>query len=129
VDDESFIRKAVIRTMSGEFKALNVNIKLQIIEANNGLECILALYFANISNIKIDAIISDETMPFISGSYSSKIIKEMIEKGIFKNVKMFVSTSLSESNTKDIYSQIVNKVYSKPLEKTNAKEIINIISS
>ena len=129
MDDEHYIRKAVIRTMSGEFKALNVNIKLQIIEANNGLECILALYFANISNIKIDAIISDETMPFISGSYSSKIIKEMIEKGILKNVKMFVSTSLSESNTKDIYSQIVNKVYSKPLDKTSAKEIINIISS
>ena len=54
------------------------------------MECLIALYIAKNKKIKIDAIISDETMPFISGSWSSKIIEELISKGSISSTKMFI---------------------------------------
>ena len=44
VDDESFIRSAVRRVITTELKSTNKYIDLTIIEADDGLECLLALY-------------------------------------------------------------------------------------
>ncbi len=84
----------------------------------------MALYIANNLNVKIDAIISDETMPFISGSFSSQIINSIIDRGILKEVKMFISTALSHTNIKNNYSKVVKKIYSKPINKNNISDII-----
>jgi len=127
VDDEIFIRNAMKRVFSVEFKALNKNIELTIIEANDGIEGLLALYLASNKNIKIDCIISDETMPFISGSFFSKILSDLVSKRSLKDIKMFISTSLNETSIKDNYSKSVKKIYSKPLDKNSVKEIIKII--
>jgi len=115
------------RVFSGEFKALNKNIELTIIEANDGIEGLLVLYLASNKNLKIDCIISDETMPFISGSFFSKILSDIVSKGTLKNIKMFISTALNESSIKDNYSKSVNKIYSKPLDKNSVKDIIKMI--
>ena len=127
VDDEIFIRNAMKRVFSVEFKALNKNIELTIIEANDGIEGLLALYLASNKNIKIDCIISDETMPFISGSFFSKILSDLVSKGSLKDIKMFISTALNESSIKDNYSKSVKKIYSKPLDKNSVKEIIKMM--
>jgi len=127
VDDEIFIRNAMKRVFSVEFKALNKNIELTIIEANDGIEGLLALYLASNKNIKIDCIISDETMPFISGSFFSKILSDIVSKGSLKDIKMFISTALNETSIKDNYSKSVKKIYSKPLDKNSVKEIIKMM--
>jgi len=115
------------RVVSREFKELNKNIDLTIIEANDGIEGLLALYLASNKNIKIDCIISDETMPFISGSFFSKILSDIISKGSIKDIKMFISTALNETSIKDNYSKSVKKIYSKPLDKNSVKDIIKMI--
>ena len=109
VDDEMFIRGAIKWVIVSNLKNCTKNINLDIIEASDGMECVLALYLAWKKKIKIDAIISDETMPFISGSYSSKIIEELTSKGSLSDVKMFISTAISHTNIKGIYSKVVNK--------------------
>ncbi len=63
-------------------------------------------------------------MPFISGSYSSHIIDSVIDRGILKEVKMFISTAVSHTNIKKSYSKVVNKIYSKPIDKNNIMDII-----
>ena len=127
VDDEIFIRNSMKRVVSREFKELNKNIELTIIEANDGIEGLLALYLARSKNLKIDCIISDETMPFISGSFFSKILNDIVSKGSLKDIKMFISTALNETSIKDNYSQSVKKIYSKPLDKNSVKDIIKKI--
>ena len=127
VDDETFIRSAVRRVITTELKSTNKYIDLTIIEADDGLECLLALYLANKMNIKINAIISDETMPFISGSQSSKIIEDLISRGTINKVNMFISTALNDSITIGKYSQIVKKVYPKPLNKNSVNDILKQI--
>ena len=100
---------------------------MTIIEANDGLECLLALHLSNKMNIKINAIISDETMPLISGSHCSHIIDELLSKGALKEVNIFISTALNDENTIGKYSHLVKKVYSKPLDKNSIKDILKQI--
>jgi len=113
--------------ITAELKSMNKYVDLKIIEANDGLECLLALYLANKMNIQINAIISDETMPFISGSQSSHIIYDLFSRGVISKVNMFISTALHDCNTNGKYSQIVKKVYSKPLNKQSVNEILKQI--
>jgi len=125
VDDEAMIRSAMKRVITNEFKSLSHNIDLTIIEANDGMECILAIYLARQMNLAIDGIISDETMPFISGSYCSKIILELISNGVIKDINMFISTSLTDSNLIENYSKVVKKIFPKPINKSNVRDLIN----
>ena len=127
VDDETFIRSAVRRVIISELKLVNKYIDVMIIEANDGLECLLAINLLNKMNININAIISDETMPFISGSHCSYIIDELLSKGTLKEVNMFISTALNEENIIGKYSHVVKKVYSKPLNKNSIKDILKQI--
>ena len=128
VDDEAFIRSATKRVIINELKNLNECIDLTIVEAGDGIECLLALYLYNKNNIKFDAVISDETMPYISGSYLSKIIYELVSKGPMNEIKMFISTSLINANINN-YSNIVKKIYAKPIDKSSVKDLLKVISN
>jgi len=121
------IRNALKRLIIGEYKTNDI--ELTIVEANDGLECIAALYLANINQITVNAIISDETMSYISGSYSSKIIHEMISNGSINDLPMFITTGLSGSVSKGFYSKVVKKIYSKPIDKMVVKNILEFIKS
>ncbi len=89
---------SIKRVLKAMFDELRENIELFIVEAYDGMECLIALYLAAKANLRVNAIISDETMPFISGSYSSKIIERLIQNGKFIGLKMFISTALSPGN-------------------------------
>ncbi len=117
VDDEFIIRNAMKRIIIKQFNELNDSIELCLIEACDGIECLLALYLANQENIKINAIISDENMPFISGSSSSNIIKDLISKGWLNKLHMYISSAVSHISIQDNYSEVVKKIYSKPIDK------------
>ncbi len=127
VDDEFIIRSAMKRVISAHFKSSSNHVNLMIIEASDGIECLLANYLAKNLNIKIDAVISDENMPFISGGFSSKIIGDLISLGVLPDTKMFISSALCHTKVGETYSKIVRKIYSKPIDKNNARDIIQII--
>ncbi len=123
VDDESLIRSAMKRVLISCCKNLSLKVELCIIEACDGIETLFALYLASSQNIKINAIISDETMPFLSGNESSKIIETLIEKGVIRYCPMYISTALSHTIPKSSTS-LVKKIYSKPIDKSGIKEIL-----
>ena len=124
VDDEFMIRNAVRRVLLTQFKDIKENLNLTIIEASDGLECIAAVYIAHLKEIKITAIITDETMIYMTGSYSSHVIHDIIINGKFNTIPMFVSSALSSNVIKDKYAPMVKKIYSKPLDKTSVLDII-----
>ena len=124
VDDEFMIRNSIKRVILKQFKDTKQNIKCNIIEACDGLECIMALYIANIKQIKIDAIISDETMNYVSGSYCSKILECLEKQGKFAKTPMFISSALIDAELIERYSSVVVKIYSKPLDNTSINDLL-----
>ena len=127
VDDEALIRSAIKRVIISELNSSNESLDLTIVEACDGIECLLAMYLYNKKNINIDAIISDETMSYISGSYLSKIIYELVSKGVIPDMNIFISTGLIENNFNCNYSNSVKKVFKKPIDKNDIKEILSLI--
>ncbi len=125
VDDEFIIRSAVKRVIIRYYNELNLKAELCLIEACDGIECLLAMYLANSQNIRINAIISDETMPFMYGTESSIILKQLVNKEKVSNVPMYLSTAVSHTNIQDYASDLIKKIYSKPLDKSCIKEIFN----
>ena len=67
-------------------------------------------------------------MPYISGSYLSKIVYELVSKGPMNEIKMFISTSLINANINN-YSNIVKKIYAKPIDKSSVKDLLKVISN
>jgi len=62
-------------------------------------------------------------MPFISGSYFSKIVMDLIGKFNLNNLQMFIATGLNQNNIENNYSEIVKKIYSKPIDINCIKDI------
>ena len=75
------IRRAVIRNISIVADKLRLNIN--IIELEDGVETIFAVYKCISQGIVISMILSDETMNFLSGSKSSEITKTYLKIRIF----------------------------------------------
>ncbi len=93
VDDENMIRKSIIRLINKYFEKNKKDKEVIIIECQDGIECITAIYMAKKKNIYIDLIISDENMKFINGSYSSKILEHLLISQQIKDIPMFISTA------------------------------------
>ena len=124
VDDEYMIRNAMKRLITNQLSK-EKNLEVVIIEANDGIECLLAIYLANINQIKIDFVITDENMNYINGTYSSEIIKTLIKSGKFQDIPIFMSTALGK-NIVDSKPHIINKVFSKPMDKNSIRELLMI---
>ena len=129
IDDEAFIRSSLIRIITNEFKTKNECLDLTIVEACDGIECLLAIYLFHKNNIKFNALICDETMPYISGSFLSKIIYDLVSKGVIEETNMFISTGLTDKDLINNYSKIVKKVYPKPIDKNDVKDLLKQIAA
>jgi len=123
VDDEYMIRNAMIRLFKNQIN--NKNQEVCFIEANDGIECLLAIYLANLKQIKIDFVITDENMNYINGSYATEIIKNVINDGKFQDIPIFMSTALGKNNF-DGKQGILKKVFSKPMDKNSIRELLTI---
>ena len=121
VDDEDIIRKSVCRLLNKYFK--DSNIELVTIEANDGIEAILAVYLATKKNVTITCIICDETMNFINGSFFSVILEKLVTLKLVKNINMYISTAYGNTIEKSKFSSLVKKIYSKPLNLKMIKEM------
>jgi len=124
VDDEYMIRNAIKSLITNQLIKDN-NIELVLIEANDGIECLLAIYLANMNQIKIEFVITDENMNYMNGSYASEIIKTIIKNGKFQDIPIFMSTAVGK-NTNDYKPNIIKKVFSKPMDINSIRELLCI---
>jgi len=121
VDDEYMIRNAMIRLFKSQIN--NKNQEVCFIEANDGIEGLLAIYLANLKQIKIDFVITDENMNYINGSYATEIIKTVIKNGKFQDIPIFMSTAIDKNYIEEKQG-IVKKVFSKPMDKNSIRELL-----
>jgi len=121
VDDEYMIRNAMIRLFKNQIN--NKNQEVCFIEANDGIEGLLAIYLANLKQIKIDFVITDENMTYINGSYATEIIKNVIKNGKFQDIPIFMSTAIGK-NYIEGKQGILKKVFSKPMDKNSIRELL-----
>jgi hypothetical protein len=124
VDDKPMILKAMKRIIHSYIKEIYYPIECLLIEANDGIECLLANYLTVYYNYSIDFIISDETMPYFSWSYTSIILQYLKDKDILsKKLKMFIVSAISQNARNLNYSNLVKNEHSKPLNKQGVKDI------
>ena len=62
-------------------------------------------------------------MPFMSGSHISKIISRISTKFNFTTTQMFIATGHLYANIEDNYSDVVKKIYNKPIDMKSIKDI------
>jgi len=55
--------------MINELLKKNSDINIVVIEASDGIECLAALYNADINSLKVCAVISDENMSYMNGNF------------------------------------------------------------
>lgn len=121
-DDEVFTRQSTVRILHNISNELNI--KINIIEAEDGLETIYLIYKAAIQGIRISMIFSDENMNFINGTRSSEIILEILERKRLVEIPFFLVTAYDNSLLKSKTNCNIKQVLSKPLSKEIAKNII-----
>jgi hypothetical protein len=123
VDDEVFTRQATIRNLYTISKDLNI--KINIIEAEDGIETMYLVYKAATQGVKISLIFSDENMIFMNGVRSSDIIKEVLERKRMGDIDFYLVTAYDNTLLDGQVSSSIKKVLSKPLAKDVAKSIIS----
>jgi signal transduction histidine kinase len=122
-DDEVLARKALIRVLNET--AMQMDMKLNIIEASDGIELLYLIYDNCINGNKqlhISAILSDQTMVFVNGAVCQMILSTMT------NVKLdipFYIVTAYDVNAEYFRDVKLNRVFSKPLRKCDAHVILN----
>jgi nitrogen-specific signal transduction histidine kinase/CheY-like chemotaxis protein len=125
VDDEINTRKSTVRLLKKFLR--EKNIRTNVLEASDGIEC-LYIFYNLISNGKtIYFIISDETMFYLSGSATARILRS-IEMGInMSRVPFYILTAYESLNVN--LGDVVDEVYSKPLSKQSLVEILKNLNN
>lgn len=122
VDDEILTRLSTIRTLKIIFKTLNLNVN--IIEAEDGIETIFYVYKSCCNGYKISLILSDENMNFMNGIRSSAIIKEILNKKKMGEIPFYLVTAYDSSVIDKSESCNVTKILEKPLNSKIASKIL-----
>lgn len=114
VDDEELIRSSHINIIKKYSK--KEKCKIIVDEATDGADCLYKLYLGYLKGFKYDVILTDETMNFMNGSFTSNIIKTLIKEHILGNLVIIMITSydpnLIENST---LGKHMDNIYSKPL--------------
>jgi nitrogen-specific signal transduction histidine kinase len=120
IDDEIITRKSTVRLLTKFLKERGIS--ANVLEASDGVEC-LYLFYNLISNGKtIYFIISDETMLYLNGSATARILHN-IEMGLnIPHVPFFILSAYESLNV-DL-KDYVDQVYSKPFGKQNMESIL-----
>ena len=124
VDDESLTRQSTIRIL--QTIALENEIKINIEEAEDGLECLYLIYKYLTQGNEIFAIICDQTMNYLDGSNTSEILKKILEMRNIPQIPFFILTAYEDNYTLNILkgNGFIKEVFSKPLSKKNAFRVL-----
>jgi len=115
VDDESFIRRSQINVLKKYCKKEDINVSID--EASDGAECLYKIYQNNLKGSNYDLIFTDETMNFMNGLITGKIIKSLLRDNIINNnLKIIMITSYEASIIENAdTNKDIDYVFSKPL--------------
>jgi signal transduction histidine kinase len=143
VDDDKLIRRSIIRTLENFFESFSSEVDL--IELPDAVECLFAMYNSIINHQKIDLILTDESMNYMSGSIlvelASKLFGNKIpiailtsyEGGIFKSDSSYLLPVVSNTNravlsrANSVNSALVG-VFQKPLSALDFEKILTCSS-
>jgi hypothetical protein len=121
-DDEIFTRQSTVRMINSVCKSLKI--KINILEAEDGVETINLVYKALIKGHRISLIFSDENMNFISGINSSSIIRDFTNKKKISDIPFYLVTAYDSSHLNKKLTSSVNCTYEKPLSRDVASQLI-----
>ena len=93
-DDEIFTRQSTVRILN--IVSNELGIKINIIEAEDGVETIYIVFKAATQGVKISMIISDDNMNFVNGSRCSVIMEEIIEKKRIAEIPFYLLTAYED---------------------------------
>jgi signal transduction histidine kinase len=130
VDDDPLVRGSTIRTLMKYISGLKIEIDVLFIEATDGIECLYTIYKANIYNLQIDFIMTDETMKYMSGSDWVPVFDTLVRSNVFLKIPVYVLTGYDMDDTtlksKMGYS-VVSATYVKPLMNDKIKKLFSEI--
>jgi DNA-binding LytR/AlgR family response regulator len=121
-DDEILNRQATVRIINSISKTLDV--KINIIEAEDGVETAYLVYKAATQGVKISMIFSDENMNFFSGTQSSKVVRDITNKKRIENIPFYLVTAYDNNFINILNVDGVTQILDKPLSKQKGQEII-----
>lgn len=121
-DDEVFTRQSTVRMINSVCKSMKI--KINIIEAEDGVETINLVYKALLQGHKISLIFSDENMNFISGINSSNIIRDFTNKKKIGDIPFYLVTAYSKSHFNEKATSSVNCIYEKPLSRDVTSQLL-----
>jgi signal transduction histidine kinase len=119
-DDENIMRLSYYRILKDISKKYSVRINL--IESEDGIETLFAVYKCLQNGIKIDLIFSDETMNFLVGSRSAKYVNELLEH---KNIIKIPFCSVSAYDVEFIEkNKKLGALITKPISKMKVEDLL-----
>jgi signal transduction histidine kinase/CheY-like chemotaxis protein len=119
VDDEVITRKSTIRLIENFCKSCSI--KVNFIEADDGIECLYNYYRCIKNGEKVSLIICDQYMTFMNGTSCAKVIQEITKSKSLLHMPFYLVTAF-ESFANENDSGIDN-IYTKPLMKKNLEDI------
>ena len=122
-DDEHLIAESVDRLLK---KVVGNKVTLKTSISKNGIECLYQIYKECIEGRKVDLLLIDENMPFMTGSECIKILRNlMVDKWINK-FKIFSITGYSDSDhISHIKAAGSDGFYSKPISLTMMNDLLS----
>lgn len=124
IDDEDLIRRSEINIVKKYCKKEKINIIID--EACDGAEGLYKIFLGNKKGVKYDIIFTDETMNFMNGNFTAKIIKSLVNDNIIDNIKIIMITSYETKVIEDSNKQKqIDYIYSKPLSMNILENIFS----
>lgn len=121
-DDEIFTRQSTIRILQNLSNSLKI--KINIIEADDGLETIYLVYRCITQGIRISMIISDENMNFMYGSRTAEILTEIISRKRIAEIPFYLLTAYDNILIQKYISSSIRQILTKPLTKDTARILL-----
>jgi signal transduction histidine kinase len=120
VDDEEIIRQSLSNMLTKLARELNININ--IVQAQDGIECLYLVYNSIKLGIKVVLILSDQTLQHMNGVECSKEVYKLTSK-VNQNIPFYLVTAYED---KTLLSGLdcITGIISKPLNVAQAKLIL-----
>jgi signal transduction histidine kinase len=121
-DDDYLIRQASIRVISKLIE--NLNITINFIEANDGIETLHSVYVSLKNGKSIHCILSDQTMELLEGTQTAKLFGELRGKKNIPYIPFFLLTAYENFEVLDLK---IESVFCKPFNNQMAESLLRKI--
>jgi signal transduction histidine kinase len=123
VDDEILPRQSSLRLVKKFFA--EKKICANVLEGDDGIDCLALFFNAFKNNVKIDFILSDQTMNLLNGTDCAALLNKIFKEKVIEPIPFFILTAYESLSAYDG----VELVYSKPLSENKLRLIFDRISN